>query len=264
MKYIAQRRRSSGPRLVSAPQPWQADPPFPSRIVIYLSHHHLKSLPAPAGREVIQRNGRVWIAERCKRVAKLDAAQYHMLLATCENQDDQSVPTEQTLNRISDSCRAQNDADLGFFVHWSRHLVVSTMSELLNVLIGASAVSHNPPFSLLCVPVLTRIVTRCTFRSSRRVFIDSFAPHLRRQMLEKALAHDSVVWVLRQDKGNPDDPDLTVLNMAASLYAELPKKSLVVHRPECWEAAAWDVELSRYSTKLWRLHNSAIKQQPDP
>ncbi len=122
-------------------------PPLPPRIVIDLSHHHHRSLPAPLGWEVIQRNGRVWLAEGRTRAVKLDAAQYHMLLASCDDQDAHTVPTELTLARISDSCRAQKDADLVSFVHWSRHLVASirkiTRSELL---IGASAVTYNPHF----------------------------------------------------------------------------------------------------------------------
>ena len=112
-----------------------------------MSHHHPKSLPAPDGWEVIQRNGRVWISGRSDRVVKLDAAQYHMLLAMCSNQVVPSAPSEQTLKRISESCQAQNDADIEFFVHWSRHLVAYlrqiTGSELL---IGASAVTYNPHF----------------------------------------------------------------------------------------------------------------------
>jgi hypothetical protein len=72
------------------------------------------------------------------------------IAATCGNQNARSVLTEQTLNRISDSCRDQKDADLVSFVHWSRQLVASirkiTRSELL---IGANAVtykSYNPHF----------------------------------------------------------------------------------------------------------------------
>ena len=71
VQYISQRRRRIAPLPVSTPQPWQADPPLPSRIVIDVSHHHPKSLPAPDGWEVIQRNGRVWISGRSSRVAKL-------------------------------------------------------------------------------------------------------------------------------------------------------------------------------------------------
>ncbi len=38
------------------------------------------------------------IAERNTRVAKVDAAQYHMLLAICGKQNARTVPTEITLN----------------------------------------------------------------------------------------------------------------------------------------------------------------------
>ena len=36
-----------------------------------------------------------------------------------------------------------------------------------------------------------------------------------------------------------------------------PKKSLVVHKTECWEAAARDVASLCYSTQLWRLNTGA-------
>jgi hypothetical protein len=153
VQYVTHRSCGSGQRLVSTPQLWQTDPPLPPRIVIDLSHHHPRSLPAPVGWEVIQRNGRVWLAERNAWVVKMDAAQYHMLLATCGDQDAKTVPTELTLARISDSCRAQKDADLVSFIHWSRHLVASirkiTRCELL---IGASAVTYNPHFPYFSSP----------------------------------------------------------------------------------------------------------------
>ena len=97
------------------------------------------------------------------------------------------------------------------------------------------------------------------------LLIDSFAPPMRRQLLERAIAHGSVVWVLRQHQ-NPDDPDLAILTTKACLYAELPKKSTVVHTTECWEAAAWDVKPSRYSTQLWRLNipRQAAQTQLNP
>jgi hypothetical protein len=47
---------------------------------------------------------------------------------------------------------------------------------------------------------------------------------------------------LRKHVGNPDEPDLKELNKKACLYAELPKRSLVMHQMECWEATAWDVK----------------------
>ena len=76
-----------------------------------------------------------------------------MLLAMCSDQVVPSAPSEQILNRISETCRAQNDADIEFFVHWSRHLVAYlrqiTGSELL---IGASAVTYNPHFPYFSSP----------------------------------------------------------------------------------------------------------------
>jgi hypothetical protein len=39
-------------------------------------------------------------------------------------------------------------------------------------------------------------------------------------------------------KGNSDDPELVVLNKTSRLYAELPKKSLVMHQSDCWETSA--------------------------
>jgi hypothetical protein len=178
------------------------------------------------GWEVIQRNGRVWIAERNTRVAKLDAAQYHMLLATCGNQDARSVPAELTLNRISDSCRAQKDADLVSLVHWSRHLVARirgiTRSKLL---IGPSAVTDNPHFPYFSSPHALDVHLGSIEKWPQvpaLLLIDSFAPHLIRKLLEKAMTHDADIWVLRQHQGNPDDPDLAVLNKTSRLYAELP------------------------------------------
>ncbi len=76
-----------------------------------------------------------------------------MLLAMCSDQVVPSAPSEQILNRISESIRAQNDADLEFFVHWSRHLVAYllqiTGSELL---IGASTVTYIPHFTYFSSP----------------------------------------------------------------------------------------------------------------
>ena len=268
VQYISQRRSGVGLRLISPPQPWQADPPLPSRIIIDVSHHHPKSLPAPEGWEVIQRNGRVWISERNNRVAKMDAAQYHMLSATCCHLDAQAPPTEQSLTHICASCRAQNDADQEFFVHWSRHLLASIQQITgCELLIGASAVTYNPHFPHFSSPYSPDVHLGAIAdwpQVPALLIIDSFTPQLRHQLLAQATSHDSVIWVLRQHKGNPDDPDLVVLRKIARLYAELPKKSLAVHRMACWETAEWDVEPSRYTTQLWRLDTPAGLPQSDP
>ena len=168
----------------------------------------------------------------------------------CCDQVVPSAPSEQILNQItgSESCRAQNDADIEFFVHWSRHLVAYlrqiTGSELL---IGASAVTYNPHFPYFSSPYSPDVHFGAAAEWPQKpalLIIDSFAPPMRRQLLERAIAHGSAVWVLRQHQ-NPDDPDLAILSTKACLYAELPKKSTVVHKTECWEAAAWDVQPSR-------------------
>ena len=138
-----------------------------------------------------------------------------------------------------------------------------TKSELL---IGASAVTYNPHFPYFSSPYAPDIRLGAVGEWPQvpaLLLIDSFAPHLRRQLLEKASTHDSVVWVLRQHKDDPDDPVLMLLNTTARMYAELPKKSFVVHRPECWATAAWDAEPSRYSTQLWLIHTQAAMQQND-
>ena len=123
---------------------------------------------ATGGFEHWPTNGRVWISGRSNRVAKLDAAQYHMLLAMCSDQVVLSAPFEQILNRISESCQAQNDADLEFFVHWSRHLVAYlrqiTGSELL---IGASAVTYNPHFPYFSFPYSPDVQERHRNRQRR-------------------------------------------------------------------------------------------------
>ncbi len=86
VQYIKHRRRSGIPRQQPIPHPWQAEPPLPISVTIDISHHLPRSLPAPVGWEVIQRNGRIWMLEQNSRVTKIDAAEYHMLLAMYEAQ----------------------------------------------------------------------------------------------------------------------------------------------------------------------------------
>ena len=58
VQYITHRRSYAMPRPTVVLHPWQADPPLPSKVVIDISHHLPRSLPAPEGWEIIQRNGR--------------------------------------------------------------------------------------------------------------------------------------------------------------------------------------------------------------
>ena len=263
VQYITHRRSCASPRPAVILHPWQADPPLPSKVVIDISHHLPRVLPAPEGWEIIQRNGRVWVAARSNQIIRLDAAHYNMLLAICCDQEEQQAPTEQFLVQLSESSRVQQDADRQHYVHWSRHLLANirqvTGAELL---IGASAVTFNPHFLHFVSPFLpdVRLGAAADWPTvPALLLLDSFAPPLRDQVLARAAAHPSAVWVLWQHKNNPDDPSLAVLRRTARLYAELPKKSMVLHRTDCWETAAWDVEPSWCTTQLWRLDTC-----PDP
>ena len=245
-QYIIHRRGCAMPRPALVLHPWQADPPLPSKVVIDISHHLPRDLPAPEGWSILQRNGRVWVATRSNEIIRLDAAHYSMLLATCCAQEEQQAPTEQFLVQLSESSRAQQDADRQHYVHWSRHLLANirqvTGAELL---IGASAVTFNPHFLHFVSPFLPDVRLGAATdwpKVPALLILDSFAPLLRRQVLAQAAAHPSTVWVLWQHKNSPDEPSLAILRRTAKLYAELPKKSMVLHRKECWEKAAWEVE----------------------
>ncbi len=64
VQYIMHRRRCGTPRVEPIPHPWQTEPPLPVNVTIDISHHHPRSLSAPVGWEVIQRNWRIWIVEQ--------------------------------------------------------------------------------------------------------------------------------------------------------------------------------------------------------
>jgi hypothetical protein len=93
--------------------------------------------------------------------------------------------------------------------------------------------------------------------SASFLVIDSFAPHVRGSVLEQAVAHRPGVWVLLQHVRNPEESVLEQLRRVARLQAESPKKSRVLHQAGCWETAAWDVELSRFSTQLSKMNTTA-------
>ena len=40
--------------------------------------------------------------------------------------------------------------------------------------------------------------------------------------------------------------------MRAQMYAELPKKSRVLHKDGCWEQASWDAFPTQSITQLWK------------
>jgi hypothetical protein len=98
-----------------------------------------------------ERNGLVWIVENNKRLVQLDAAQYSMLLTQYNWLNASSAPPVEFLRLLFASRRAQQAADQEYYVHWSRHLLASICSITGQncVLIGVSAVTHNPYFLFL-------------------------------------------------------------------------------------------------------------------
>ena len=61
--------------------PWQLDPPLPANVTIDLANHHRRTLPAPTGWEILQRNGQTFITPPGQATVSLDQAQFGMLRA---------------------------------------------------------------------------------------------------------------------------------------------------------------------------------------
>jgi hypothetical protein len=227
VQYIKHRHRGSVPRPGVILHPWQAEPPLPGRVAIDFSHHHPQSLPAPTGWVIIQRNGRVWLVEQHSRVTKKTTAQYNLPLAISGDQEAASAPTTQFLVDIRTSCRAKNVADLEYYVHWSRHLLANIRCRTgCELLLRASAVIYNPHYfaSPHLLDEHRGAVTEWPMVPAL-LLIDSFALHLRCQVLEKAVTHRQGVWILKQHTGDPDEPVLAKLREIACLHAELPKRA---------------------------------------
>ena len=197
----------------------------------------------------------------------IDAAQYGMLAIMWTGLGT-SIPSSQFLQQLCKSCRLQLDSDSSHGVSWSRHLLTNIQQATgASLLIGASAVTYNPHFlhyaspfpddtTLGAVPEWPMVPAV--------LLLDSFAPSLRAQLLQKAALHQPGVWVLRQHKGKHGPSDLTCLqHHGATLIAELPKNSEVLHETRCWAEAAWDVRPSRHVTQLWHLSSpSASYRRP--
>ena len=247
-------------KLCSSPvqlHPWQQDPPLPSKVVIDVSNHTPCALPSPDGWEILRRNGRVWIVERDRRVAQLDAAQYGMLLVRCTDTNGQSTPPAEFLSSLGASCRAQRMADLEYYVHWSRHLLASIRQATgAEALIGVSAVTYNPHFTSFLSPfVCDQSLGSLSAWPDVPVLLilDSFHPSRRAHLLRQASLHEPGTWILRRQTGGAGEQDLHELRrMCAHMYAELPKGSRVLHKEGCWEQASWDVFPTRTLTQLWR------------
>ena len=260
VQYISARYRPRLQRPAVVLHPWQSEPPLPSNVSIDTTHHHPRLMPSPEGWEVWQRNGRVWIAESRRRVAMIDAAQYGMLAIMWTGLGTQPIPSSQFLQQLCKSCRLQLDSDSSHGVSWSRHLLTNIQQATgASLLIGASAATYNPHFLHYASPFPDDVALGAVREwpmVPALLLLDSFAPPLRAQLLQKAALHLPGVWVLRQHKGQHGPSDLTSLqHHGATLIAELPKNSEVLHETRCWAEAAWDVRPSRHVTQLWHLSN---------
>ena len=61
--------------------PWQLDPPLPANVTIDLANPHLRTLPAPTGWEILQRNGQAFITPPGQTTVSIDQAQFGLLRA---------------------------------------------------------------------------------------------------------------------------------------------------------------------------------------
>ena len=184
--------------------PWQLDPPLPANVTMDLTNHYPKTLPAPLGWEILQRNGQTFITSPGQATVSLDQALFGMLfmLYSEEQPDDQLPVSVSFLAHLRESCLAQRRADGLWHVPWSRHLLAClhkiTRAELL---IGARAVTRHPHFQHYASPfpgdqklgaVLDWPVVEAL------VLLDSFEPGDRPALWRKVDAHAQPVWVLLQ------------------------------------------------------------------
>ncbi len=73
-QYLSKSNRHSIPTPLAPRHPWQMGMTLPNSVTIDLSQHQPSQLPCQDGRQVMRRNGRVWIAKETKNIIMLDAA----------------------------------------------------------------------------------------------------------------------------------------------------------------------------------------------
>ncbi len=151
-------------------------------------------------------------------------------------------------------------------MHWSRHLLASICRITgVRVLIGASAVTHNPHFLFFLSPNVEDRQLGAIFQWPPEpvlLVLDAFKPALRQQRVQQASRHGPGVWVLLQH-GHDHQKDQVLAELwrlHAQKYVELPKESMVLHREGCWQTASWDVFPTGNITQLWKI--TPINGQP--
>ena len=240
--------------------PWQLDPPLPANVTIDLANHHRRTLPAPTGWEILQRNGQTFITPPGQATVSLDQAQFGMLRALHSGeQSDQYELSVPFLTHLRESCVAQRRADGLWHVPWSRHLLacLHRITEA-DLLIGARAVTRHPHFRHYASPFpgdQSLGAVRDWPDVEALLLLDSFEPDDRPALWRNVDAHTQPVWILLQARPGAE---LTRAHSAlrcrhARQCAVLRAKSRVVHKEDCWSEAKWDSEQAGYETQLWQV-----------
>jgi len=205
---------------------------------------------------VCKRNARVIITGPGHVAVGLDAAQYGMLTDTA-NQG--VVPSESFMQNVVASCHSQEMADDEYYVPWSRHLLACLRRTLaVDFIVGTRAVVSNPHYKHFFSPIETDSLLGAVTDwppQPALLLLDCFAPEDRPNILEQAAKHGHTVWVLRLDQPSPwAISDIRKLReLRAERVVDLPAKSLVHHNAQCWSAAQWDSQSSRYNSQFWLL-----------
>jgi hypothetical protein len=222
----------------------------------------------PQDWQVMQCNGRVWIARKGKCPFSIDAAQYGMLI-NMQSRLSNDGPEEVIIHQLTVIRLAQRQADLQHHVQWSRHLLACLQrSTSATLLIGASAVTYNPHFRYFFSPVPGDSefgAVQEWLPEPALLLLDSFSPESRQTVLQSAANHVAEIWILRQDHKNESAlHDLSVLRgLGSTLCALIPARSRVLHGDGCWSEAKWDVVPSGSVTKLWKLCTQKIQTRAE-
>ena len=247
---------------------WHTDPPLPSKIVVDLSNHTPKQLPAPVGWEILQRNARVLITDTQQRTFGLDAAQYGMLLALNSDRrggkavGDLLTPTETFLLSLKLVCRAQRRADSEYVVPWNRHFITCVQQVTdTHLLLGVSAVTYNPHFEFFASPHSQSEglgAVRAWPDVRALLLLDSIEPDLRQEWLHKAAEHTKRVLILRSHKPSmAASEDLrTLAKLKARCIAIIPAGYMLLHIPGFWQNAEWDCRASEHAAQIWLFGDS--------
>jgi hypothetical protein len=177
----------------------------------------------------------------------LDAAQYGMIVSA-RMKEAANAPTEQLLETIRESSRAQRLLDLEHYIHWSRHLLAYLDKETsARLLISASAMTFNPHFPFFCFsqcgrPDIGRIWPMASYPSGPALLLrDSFPRSSRPALLAQAAEHAPGVWILTSAKERDLPSNLPELQRVRAVkLVELPSESRIVHKDSCWEETHWD------------------------